>query len=192
MDSVLIEPVANQSNITLIGSNAAASPIADLTTKLQERSLDIPPGQAGADGTREDQLEGALALPLHGNTVLGSGTTGGSGSIGFKPPVQSCRLRPPQSKAWPVAAGASKQRSRSTHHSGAGPRATHRAPNASPAREPRIETGPLFGPICRFSVAILVGLQTKPCCGPGLFMPNLRKSAYEPEEAWPTVNNSLH
>lgn len=95
MDSVLVEPVANRSHSTLIGigrgvrsaenpnlpkqhnSNTAACPLTDHATELQEESLDIPPGQAATDWTREDQRKGALVPPLHGGMVLETSTAGG-------------------------------------------------------------------------------------------------------------------
>lgn len=133
MDSVLIEPVANRSHSTLIGvgrwvrsvenpnlpkqhnSNTAACPLTDLATELQEKSLDIPPGQAATDGTREDQLKGALVLPLHWPMVLGVGTRGVSNPKGFKPPAQYQRLHSQQPKPQPAAADGSKRRIQPTH-----------------------------------------------------------------------------
>lgn len=96
-------------------SNTAARPFADLATKLEERSLDIPPGQAAADGSREDQLMGALVLSLHSFMVLETGTRRGMRFGGLNPPVQSERLDPPQLKALLAAASGSKRRSQATH-----------------------------------------------------------------------------
>lgn len=96
-------------------SNTAARPFADLATKLQEKSLDIPPGQAAADGSREDQLKGALVLPLHSPMVLETGTSRDTGFGGLKPPVQYERLDPPELKVQLSAGGGSKHRSRPTH-----------------------------------------------------------------------------
>jgi hypothetical protein len=54
--------------------DSAARPLTDIPTKLLKQGLDVPPRQAAAYGTREDQLKGALVLPLHPSTVLPIGT----------------------------------------------------------------------------------------------------------------------
>ncbi len=50
--------------------DSAARPLADIPTKLLKQGLDVPPRQATAYGTGEDQLKGALVLPLHPLMVL--------------------------------------------------------------------------------------------------------------------------
>ena len=50
--------------------NSAARPLTDIPTKLLKEGLDVPPRQAAAYGTGEDQLKGALVLPLHPIIVL--------------------------------------------------------------------------------------------------------------------------
>ena len=57
--------------------DTAARPLADIPTKLQKQGLDVPPRQAAAYGTGEDQLKGALVLPLHSTMVLPTGTRRG-------------------------------------------------------------------------------------------------------------------
>ena len=57
--------------------DAAASPFADLPTKLLKQGFDVPPRQAAAYRSGEDQLEGSLVLPLHCTMVLPPGTSGG-------------------------------------------------------------------------------------------------------------------
>jgi hypothetical protein len=52
----------------------AASPVAYLPTKLLKQGFDVTPRQATAYRTGEDQLKGALVLPLHSTTVLPLGT----------------------------------------------------------------------------------------------------------------------
>ncbi len=54
--------------------NSAARPLTDIPTKLLKEGLDVPPRQAAAYGTGEDQLKGALVLPLHPIIVLYSST----------------------------------------------------------------------------------------------------------------------
>ncbi len=49
---------------------SAARPLTDIPTKLLKQGLDVPPRQAGAYGAREDQLKGALVLPLNPVIVL--------------------------------------------------------------------------------------------------------------------------
>ena len=50
--------------------DTAARPLTDIPTKLLKQGLDAPPRQAGAYGTRKDQLKGALVLPLNPVIVL--------------------------------------------------------------------------------------------------------------------------
>jgi hypothetical protein len=54
--------------------DSAARPLTDIPTKLLKEGLDIPPRQAAADGSGEDQLKGALVLPLRSSMVLPHGT----------------------------------------------------------------------------------------------------------------------
>lgn len=57
--------------------DSAARPLADLSTKLLKQGFDVPPRQAAAYRSGEDQLKGALVLPLHSSMVLPLGTRGG-------------------------------------------------------------------------------------------------------------------
>ena len=57
--------------------DSAARPLTDIPTKLLKQGFDVPPRQAAAYGTREDQLKGALALPLHSLMILQPGTMRG-------------------------------------------------------------------------------------------------------------------
>jgi len=50
--------------------DTTARPLTDIPTKLLKQGLDVPPRQAVAYGTGEDQLKGALVLPLHPPIVL--------------------------------------------------------------------------------------------------------------------------
>lgn len=43
--------------------DSAARPLTDIPTKLLKQGFDVPPRQAAAYGSGEDQLKGALALP---------------------------------------------------------------------------------------------------------------------------------
>lgn len=54
--------------------DSAARPLTDIPTKLLKKGFDVPPRQAAAYGTREDQLKGALVLSLHSSMVLLFGT----------------------------------------------------------------------------------------------------------------------
>jgi hypothetical protein len=54
--------------------NSAARPLTDIPTKLLQQGFDVPSRQAAAYGTGEDQLKGALVLPLHSSMVLPHGT----------------------------------------------------------------------------------------------------------------------
>jgi hypothetical protein len=92
---VFFKPFADRSNSTLVciwrwvGSvedpdfakqndrNSAARPLTDIPTKLLKQGLDVPPRQAAAYGTGEDQLKSALVLSLHSNIVLPLGTRRG-------------------------------------------------------------------------------------------------------------------
>ena len=49
---------------------SAARPFAYLPTKLLKQGFDVPPRQAAAYRSGEDQLKSALVLPLHFNMVL--------------------------------------------------------------------------------------------------------------------------
>ncbi len=53
----------------------AARPLTDIPTKLLKQDLDVPPREAAAYGTGEDQLKGALVLPLHPPMVLPHSTS---------------------------------------------------------------------------------------------------------------------
>jgi len=66
--------------------NSAARPLTDIPTKLLKQGLDVPPRQAAAYGTGEDQLKGALVLPLHSRMVLPRGT-----KCGFR--LRACWIR---------------------------------------------------------------------------------------------------
>lgn len=55
--------------------DAAASPLAHLPTKLLKQGFNVPPRQATAYRSGEDQLKGALVLPLHPTMVLHIGTS---------------------------------------------------------------------------------------------------------------------
>jgi hypothetical protein len=57
--------------------DSAARPLTDIPTKLLKQGLDVPPRQAAAYGTGEDQLKGALVLPLHSSMVPLPGTRRG-------------------------------------------------------------------------------------------------------------------
>jgi len=92
---VFFKPFADLSNSTLVcigrwvGSvedpdfakqndpNSAARHLTDIPTKLLKQGLDVPPRQAAAYGTGEDQLKGALVLPLDSRLVLPRGTRRG-------------------------------------------------------------------------------------------------------------------
>jgi hypothetical protein len=54
--------------------NSAARPLTDIPTKLLKQGFNVPPRQAAACGSGEDQLKGALVLPLHPDMVLRLGT----------------------------------------------------------------------------------------------------------------------
>ena len=47
--------------------DSAARPLTDIPTKLLKQGFDVPPRQAAAYGTREDQLKGELVIP-HNST----------------------------------------------------------------------------------------------------------------------------
>ena len=57
--------------------DSAARPLTDIPTKLLKQGLDVPPRQAAAYRSGEDQLKGSLVLPLHSTMVPLSGTMGG-------------------------------------------------------------------------------------------------------------------
>ena len=54
--------------------DSAARPLAYFPTKLLKQAFDVPPRQAADYGSGEDQLMGALVLPLLSATVLPHGT----------------------------------------------------------------------------------------------------------------------
>ena len=54
--------------------DSAARPLTDIPTKLLKQGFYVPPRQAAAYGSGEDQLKGALVLPLHPCMVLPIGT----------------------------------------------------------------------------------------------------------------------
>ena len=64
----------------------AARPLTDFSTKLLKQGFNVPPRQAAAYGTGEDQLKGALGLPLRSAMVLPPSTRGGYLST-------ACRIR---------------------------------------------------------------------------------------------------
>ncbi|SBO43852.1 protein of unknown function [Cyanobium sp. NIES-981] len=86
--SVFFEPFADRSHSTLVcigrwvGSvedldiakqndrDPAACPLTYLPAKLLKQGFDVPPRQAAAYRPGEDQLKGALVLPLHPIMVL--------------------------------------------------------------------------------------------------------------------------
>ncbi len=92
---MFVKPFADRSNSTLVcirrwvGSvedpdftkqndrDSAARPFTDIPTKLLKQGFDVPPRQAAAYGTGEDQLKGALVLPLQPSMVLSLGTRRG-------------------------------------------------------------------------------------------------------------------
>jgi hypothetical protein len=55
--------------------NSAALPLTDIPTKLLKQGLDVPPRQTAAYGTGEDQLKGALVLPLDFVIILPPGAS---------------------------------------------------------------------------------------------------------------------
>ena len=61
----------------------AASPLAHLPTKLLKEGFNVPPRQTAAYRPGEDQLKGALVLPLHSLMVLPPGTRCGCLSTVF-------------------------------------------------------------------------------------------------------------
>lgn len=63
--------------------DSAARPLTDIPTKLLKQGFDVPPRQAAAYGTGEDQLKGALVLPLHSIMVLPVGTRRGVRSTAY-------------------------------------------------------------------------------------------------------------
>ena len=71
-----------------------ARPLTDIPTKFVKQGFDIPPRQAAAYGTREDQLKGAQVLPLHSSMVLLLGTSGGFRST-------ACWIRITLAITWP-------------------------------------------------------------------------------------------
>ena len=83
---------------------SAARPLTDIPTKLLKQGFDVPPRQAAAYGTREDQLKGALVLPLHSSIVLPLGT-----SCGFRSTACWIRITPKLSGV-PLAARPLKRR----------------------------------------------------------------------------------
>ena len=82
--------------------DSAARPLADIPTKLPKQGFDVPPRQAAAYRSGEDQLKGALVLPRHCGMVLPLSTM-----PGFRSPARaidfcySPTLRRPQ--AMPAA-----------------------------------------------------------------------------------------
>jgi hypothetical protein len=56
---------------------SAARPLTNIPTKLLKQGFEIPPRQAAAYGTREDQLKDTLVPPLHFSMVLPLGTSCG-------------------------------------------------------------------------------------------------------------------
>ena len=72
MGSVEDPDLAKQNN-----RDTAASPLAYLPTQLLKQGFDVPPRQAAAYRSGEDQLKGSLVLPLHSTMVLPPGTRGG-------------------------------------------------------------------------------------------------------------------
>ncbi len=61
----------------MVSLRVPARPLTDIPTKLLKQGFDVRQRQAAAYGTREDQLKGALVLPLHSSMVLPLGTSCG-------------------------------------------------------------------------------------------------------------------
>ena len=57
--------------------DSAARPLAYLPTKSLKKGFDVPPRQAAVYRSGEDQLKGALVLPLNSIIVLPLGTRWG-------------------------------------------------------------------------------------------------------------------
>jgi hypothetical protein len=74
--------------------DSAARPLTDIPTKLLKQGFNVPPRQAAAYGTGEDQLKGALVLPLHSRMVLPRGT-----KCGFR--LRACWIRITLAITWP-------------------------------------------------------------------------------------------
>ena len=65
-------------------SDSAAGPFAYLPTKLLKQGFGVPPRQAAAYRSGEDQLKGALLLPLHYCIVPPTGTRPGFRSAVYR------------------------------------------------------------------------------------------------------------
>ena len=50
--------------------DSAARPLTDIPTELLKQGFDVPPRQAAVYGTGEDQIKGALLLPLNPSMAL--------------------------------------------------------------------------------------------------------------------------
>ncbi len=61
--------------------DSASRPLTDIPTELLKQGFDVPPRQAAAYRKGEDQLKGALGLPLYISMVLPIGTNFGRGSM---------------------------------------------------------------------------------------------------------------
>ena len=81
--------------------DSAARPLTDISTKLLKQSFDVPPRQGAAYGSGEDQLKGALVLPLHPSIVLPLGTRRGFRST-------ACWIRITLAITWPQKAAGSE------------------------------------------------------------------------------------
>jgi hypothetical protein len=49
----------------MVSLRVPARPLTDIPTKFLKQGFDVPPRQAAAYGTREDQLKGVLVFPLY-------------------------------------------------------------------------------------------------------------------------------
>ena len=77
--------------------DSATRPLTDIPTKLPKQGFDVPPRQAAANGTGEDQLKGALVPLLKPRILLPCGTRW----IG---PSTACRGRITPAITWPPKA----------------------------------------------------------------------------------------
>jgi hypothetical protein len=82
--------------------DSAARPLTDIPTELLKQGFDIPPRQAAAYRTGEDQLKGALVLALHSSMVLPIGTMRGRLSM-------ACWMRIALAITWPPRAKSFKR-----------------------------------------------------------------------------------
>ena len=78
---MFVKPFADRRNSTLVyirrWVGSVEDPLTDIPTKLLKEGFDVPPRHAAAYGTRDDQLKGALEVPLQSSMVLRLGTRWG-------------------------------------------------------------------------------------------------------------------